>query len=474
MLNEMKSRLAGKKLLPFVLIFLFACNQQEKENPFAKQLDEFLTGQNKYYRFNGNVLVADKGEIIFQKSYGYSDFDSQRMLNDSSVFELASVSKQFTATGILLLIDKGKLSLTDSLRKFFPELPYSNITIHHMLTHTSGLPDYFWLMIEKWDKTKIAFNNDMISFLAKEKLPAVFEPGKKWEYSNTAFVILASIIEKISGQSFKDYMKENIFQPLGMKHTRIYNTRRSLKDTIPNYAYGFNYDDSLKKYVLPDNDTNTRFVIYMDGLQGDGIVNSTTGDLLKWDRAVKNHTLLKEETQKEMLKGQSLSDTVNKTYYGYGVGISKNDFGNMISHSGGWPGYTTFLARNTDKDQTYIILSNNNSNSPTLGSTLQNILAGKPVVTAYEHKEVPMDSTAMDVFTGIYKAPNEIRLERKGAKLFRVLPNGSSLELKPESANKFFYSDGSDRQLEFETDVNKKVVKAWLIAFGVKTELKKQ
>ena len=143
-----------KKLFPFVLIFLFACNQKERANPIAKQLDEFLTGQNKYYRFNGNVLVADKGEIVFQKSYGYADFDSQRMLNDSSVFELASVSKQFTATGILLLIDKGKLSLTDSLRKFFPELPYSNITIHHMLTHTSGLPDYFWLMIEKWDKTK--------------------------------------------------------------------------------------------------------------------------------------------------------------------------------------------------------------------------------------------------------------------------------------------------------------------------------
>jgi CubicO group peptidase (beta-lactamase class C family) len=459
-----------KKLFPFVLIFLFACNQKERTNPIAKQLDEFLTGQNKYYRFNGNVLVADKGKIVFQKSYGYADFDSQRMLNDSS---LGSVSKQFTATGILLLIDKGKLSLTDSLRKFFPELPYSNITIHHMLTHTSGLPDYFWLMIEKWDKTKIAFNNDMISFLAKEKLPAVFEPGKKWEYSNTAFVILASIIEKISGQSFKDYMKENIFQPLGMKHTRIYNTRRSLKDTIPNYAYGFNYDDSLKKYVLPDNDTNTRFVIYMDGIQGDGIVNSTTGDLLKWDRAVKNHTLLKEETQNEMLKGQSIVDTARNNQYGYGVFIEKNDFGNMISHSGGWPGYITSLSRSVDDDRTFILLSNNSSNSPVLSASLQHILAGKEIVMPSEHKETMMDSTAMDVFTGTYKTPNEIKLERRGTKLFRVLPNGAATELKPESATKFFYGDGSDRQIEFETGADKKVTKAWLISFGVKTELKK-
>lgn len=462
-----------RKLFPFLLILCFACNQPKKENPLTKQLDEFLTGQNKYFRFNGNVLVADKGEIIFQKSFGFADFDSQRMLNDSSVFELASVSKQFTATGILLLIDKEKLSLTDSLRKFFPELPYSNITIRHMLTHTSGLPDYFWLMIEKWDHKRIAYNKDVIELLAKEKLPPVFTPGTRWEYSNTAFVILAAIIEKISGQSFKDYMGENIFQPLGMKHTRIYNTRRSLKDTIPNYAYGFNYNDSLKKYMLPDNDTTTQFVIYMDGIQGDGIVNSTTSDLLKWDRAVKNHTLLKEETQNEMLKGQSIVDTVRSYQYGYGVFLEKNDFGNMISHSGGWPGYVTSLSRSVDDDRTFILLSNNSSNSPVLSVSLQHILAGKEIVMPSEHKEVVMDSTAMDVFTGIYKTPNEIRLERKGAKLFRVLPNGSSLELKPESANKFFYSDGSDRQIEFEMGEDKKIIKAWLIAFGVKTELKK-
>lgn len=473
MLNEVKSRLAEKKLMSFLLIFLFACGEKKESNSVSKQLDDFFTGQNKYYRFNGNVLVAENGKIVFQKSYGYANFDNQRMLNDTSVFELASVSKQFTATGILLLKDKGKLKLTDSLRQYFPELPYSNITLWHMLTHTSGLPDYFWAMIEKWNKTKIAFNDDMIALLAKEKMPPQFEPGKKWEYSNTAYAILASIIEKVSGQTYSEFLSQNIFQPLGMKHTRIYNTRRSLKDTIANYAYGFEYNDSLKKYFLPDSVADLKFVIYMDGVQGDGTVNSTTGDLLKWDRAVKNHILLKEETQNEMLKGQALSDTANKTYYGYGVGISKNDFGNIISHSGGWPGYSTFLARNTDKDQTYIILSNNSSPSPAISTSLQNIMAGKPVVMPYEHKEITLDSAALDVFTGKYKVLNDIAIERKAAKLFRVLPNGTSLELKPESATKLFYSDGSDRQLEFELDANKKVTKAWFISFGLKTEMKK-
>lgn len=469
-----------KKLFPLLLIFFISCKQKEKTNPVAQKLDTYLSGQQKYFRFNGNVLVAEKGEIIFQKSYGFADFDKQRMLNDSSVFELASVSKQFTATGILLLADKGKLKLTDSLRQYFPELPYSGITIRHMLTHTSGLPDYESAMNEKWDKTKIAFNNDMIAFLAKEKPPVLFEPGKKWEYSNTAYAILASIVEKVSDQTFAAFLSENIFTPLGMKHTRIYNTRRSAKDTIANYAYGFVYNDSLKKYFLPDSMADLKFVIYLDGIQGDGVVNSTTGDLLKWDRAVKNHTLLKEETQMEMLKGQSVIDTARKQYYGYGVFLEKNDFGNIISHSGGWPGYITFLARNTDKDQTYVVLSNNSSSSPGICIALQNIMAGKEVAMPSEHKEVKLDSAALDVFAGTYKAPNEIKLERRGEKFFRVLPNGSATELKAESANKFFYSDGTDRQIEFETgsspqdSVNKKVTKAWLIAFGVKTELKKQ
>ncbi|MET0462365.1 MAG: serine hydrolase domain-containing protein [Chitinophagaceae bacterium] len=463
------------KIIAYLLLIFFfiSCNEKKKSIDVSSKMDEFLTGQAKYFRFNGNVLVAENGQPILQKSYGYADYTTKRLLNDSSVFELASVSKQFTATGILLLVDKGKLKLTDSLRQFFPELPYQNITIWNMLTHTSGLPDYFDAMIKQWDHSKIAFNNDMIAFLAKEKLPVLFPPGTKWEYSNTAYVILATIIEKISGQRFADYMAENIFKPLQMTHTRTYNTRRSLKDTIPNYAFGYFYHDSLNKYMIPDEEPSLSFVIYLDGLQGDGIINSTTTDLLKWDRAVKNHSLLKEQTQQEMIKGQAMMDTATKKYYGFGVGVAKNEFGNIISHSGGWPGYVTYLARNTDKDQTFIVLSNNMSNSSSISLTLQHILAGKDVAMPYEHKAITLDSTALKPFIGKYKnATSEIILEMKDGKLFRAA-GGSSIELKPESPVKFFYGDGSDRQLEFEIDENKKIKKAWLISTGIKTGIEK-
>lgn len=463
----------------FATILFFACNSNKETNKTAAQLDEYLTAQATQYRFNGNVLLAENGKIIFQKSYGYSNFDTKRMLNDSAVFELASVSKQFTATAILMLKDKGKLNLTDSLRQYFPELPYNNISIYQMLTHTSGLPDYEEAMNKKWDHSKVAFNKDMIAFLAKEKLPILFAPGTKWTYSNTAYALLASIVEKVSGQSFSAFMAQNIFQPLQMNHTRIYNTRRSLKDTIANYAYGFEYNDSLKKHLMPDSVADLKFVIYLDGIQGDGVVNSTTADLLKWDRSVKNHTLLSEATQNEMLKEQALVDTVKKTHYGFGVFMEKTDLGYVLAHSGGWPGYVTYLARNVDKDQTFIVLSNNASPSPAIATALQHILNGKPVVMPYQHKEITMDTVTMQQFVGKYKTTSEINIERNGNKLFRVNPNGQKIELKPESTTKFFYSDGSDRQIEFDMNANpqdtvhKKITKAWLINYGVKTAFQK-
>ncbi|HSF46594.1 MAG TPA: serine hydrolase domain-containing protein [Chitinophagaceae bacterium] len=434
--------------------------------PVEIQIKDYLEGQQKYFRFNGNVLVAEKGKIIFQRSYGYADFNTGRMLNDSSVFELASVSKQFTATGILMLRDQGKLKLSDSLRKFFPELPYQNITLYHMLTHTSGLPDYEAHMNRKWDKTRIAFNSDMISFLAKEKPPVEFSPGSKWEYSNTAFAMLASIIEKVSGQSFSEFLDQNIFKPLGMNSSRIYNTRRSRKDTIDNYAYGFMYNDVLKRYMLPDSIPVMDFVRYLDGLQGDGVVNSTTGDLVKWDRALKNHKLLNIETQREMLAEHELVDTANKFYYGYGVFIR----GNVIEHSGGWPGYLTNLARNVEKDQTFIILSNNSSDASAISRALQEIMAGRSVVMPYEHKAIKPDSGILRKFEGNY---GDFSIQPSASGLYKVLRSGRKVEFKAESATRFFRAD-TDEQLEFETDKGGNLTRAWRVFYGVRTEMKKR
>ena len=361
-----------------LLLLVLPLTLQAQKN-YPTLLDSVMQTEVSVNHFNGNVLVAKQGNVIYQKAFGYRNYDTKELLDNNSVFELASLSKQFTAVCILLLKDKGKLQLSDSLRKFFPELPYSNITIKQLLTHTAGLPEYESAMDSMWNHKKIAFNNDVIKFLAEKKIPVDFKAGEKCEYSNTGYVMLASIIEKVSGQSFKDYMQQNIFKPLGMEHSRVYNTRRSQHEIIPNYAYGFVYSDSLKKYLLPDSLPQYDFVIYLDGIVGDGIINSTTSDLLKWDRALKNHTLLNEATQNDMFSPHALLDTISvnnptNLFYGYGEFIGKDEFGDYTSHSGSWPGYRNYIIHYLEKDITIIILTNNESDAKLITTKLTHII----------------------------------------------------------------------------------------------------
>jgi CubicO group peptidase (beta-lactamase class C family) len=349
------------RICSFVFL-LVSCSL--KENPsladiLIASIDSVVTSVGDTARFNGNVLVAVDGKIIYQKSSGYANFDTKELLNDSSVFELASVSKQFTAMGIMMLKERGQLTYEDDIRKYIPELPYEGMTIRHFLTHTSGIPDYMPEFSKGWDPKKIAFNDDIVKLLATNKPAVLFKPGENWEYSNTAYALLASIIERVSGKSYGDFLKENIFAPLGMNHSRTYNTRRSTHETIPNYAYGFVYSDSLKRFALPDSLKEYEFVITLDGIQGDGIVNSTTGDLFRWDQALYTEKLIKQKTLQDAFVPARLS---NDSTYRYGFGwfiVSDSVHGRRVAHTGGWPGYATYITRYLDKNMCIIVLTNN-------------------------------------------------------------------------------------------------------------------
>lgn len=441
----------------------------------SQLLRNFMTGQHDFFRFNGNVLVAKQGKVIYQQALGYADYNTKRLLNDSSVFELASVSKQFTAMGIMILKERGLLSYDDNIKKFFPNIPYDNITIRNLLTHTSGLPAYEDQFEKNWDHKKIAFNKDMVEMLQKIKDTLFFKPGSKFKYSNTGFALLASIIEKVSGSAYNDFMAKNIFQPLGMTHTFIYNIRRSTYKIPANYALGFTYSDSLKRYILPDSLSKLDFVFYLDGIVGDGCVNSTTGDLLKWDRALYSNKLVSKSALNEMLSPLvqiSSSDTIN--FYGFGVMVQlKTPRGKIITHDGGWPGYATNITRFIDQDETIIILSNNESNMGFMLAAVESILADELLVMPYEHKEVKIDTTLLNKYTGKYFAGLTLEFFKKNGKLYRHRNGTPDIELKPESTTKFFYGDGTDRQIEFEVDQSGKVVKTWFINTGQKGELKK-
>jgi CubicO group peptidase (beta-lactamase class C family) len=278
------------------------------------------------------------------------------MLNDSSLFELASVSKAFTAMGIMMLKEQGKLNYEDDVKKYIPELPYDGMTVRHFLTHTSGLPDYEGLL-EGWDMKKIATNDDVVKFLQTKRPPILFKPGEQWQYSNTAYAMLATMIQRVSGKPYGQFLSENIFVPLGMKRTRTYNTRRA-GEVIDNYAYGFIYSDSLKKYVLPDSLKEFFYVYPLDGIEGDGIVNSTTVDLFKWNQALYTDKLVSKATLEEAFTpGKLNSDSVHS--YGFGWFIRNDSIsGKIMSHTGGWPGYRNLIMRFVDSGDCIIVLTN--------------------------------------------------------------------------------------------------------------------
>ena len=340
--------------------YLYAKNKNNYNSEQSKstQIDvllkqKFVTG------FNGNVLVIDKGNIIYKKSFGYSNYDNKDLLNDSSVFELASCSKQFTAMAIMILAEQGKINYSDNIQKYIPDLPYQNITIENLLTHTSGLPDYMELLQKYWDKNKFATNYDIVDLFKKYKPKIYFSPDKMFEYSNTGYALLSIIIEKASGLTYAEFLNENIFKPLRMKNTRVYNTRRVKNEKINNYAYGYIYSEKLKKYALPDSLPDYNYVFFMDAITGDGTVNTTTLDLVNWDKSFRENKLVSKETIEKAFSKHKLSDG-KVSDYGYGLCIGGGDKNErVVYHGGSWAGYSTFLLHFIDKQVTIIILSNN-------------------------------------------------------------------------------------------------------------------
>ncbi len=366
-----------------ILLLLLPVSMLGQKN-YSSLLKQFMTGQHDYFRFNGNILIASRGNIIYQQDLGWADFNTKRTLNDSSVFELASLSKQFTAMGIMILKEKKLLGYDDNVKKFIPDFPYDNITIRNLLTHSSGLPSYEDQFEKKWDHKKIAYNKDIIDILRQAKDTLFFKPGTKWKYSNTGYAVLAFIIEKVSGKSYNDFMAQNIFQPLGMSHTFIYNDRRSTGKIPANYALGFVYSDSLKRYILPDSLPKFDFVYYLDGIVGDGCVNSTTIDLLKWDRSLYTDKLVSKSSLDEMFSPQmQISARDSFGFYGFGVMVqTKSPKGKVISHTGGWPGYATLLVRRVDIDETIIVLSNNETMTGQIRAGLESILDDEDIIDA--------------------------------------------------------------------------------------------
>jgi len=305
--------------------------------------------------FSGVVLVAEDGKILFEKAVGYRNFEDQTPLKTDDIFELASVSKQFTAMLVMISKEKGLLGFDDPVDKYL-EIPYKGITIRHLLTHTSGLPDYQAIMDEHWDKSKVAGNPEILAYLRKYAPPMLFSPGEKYEYSNTGYVLLASIVEKANGKDFVALAKEWVFQLLGMKSTGIRTPEE--KSKVNNFAAGHLQDES-GNYVNANKFHASDYTVWLGNRKGPGRVSSTAGDLLKWDQALYTEKLVSQKTIEEAFTAIRLNDGV-RSYYGFGWELEpKSPFGKMVSHTGDNPGYRTIIVRYIEENKTIIILNNN-------------------------------------------------------------------------------------------------------------------
>lgn len=347
MLLPMKFHRSIHLLLWFLLTITQVFSQE-------KILQNALT-QAEANGFSGVVLVAEDGKVLLEKAIGYRSFEDKIALQTTDVFELASVSKQFTAMVIMICQEKGLLDFDDPVDKYL-DIPYPGITIRHLLTHSSGLPDYQAIMDAHWDKSKVAGNPEILEYLIRYAPPKLFEPGEKYEYSNTGYVLLGSIAEKATGKDFVSLAREWIFKPLRMKSTDI----RSLEEKVSviNFAVG-HIKDSVGNYVNANRFHEADYTVWLGNRAGPGRVSSTAHDLLLWDQALYTQKLVKQKTLDEALTPYILNDHT-RSYYGFGWEIDpKSPFGKMVYHTGDNPGYKTIIVRFIEDNKTIIVLNNN-------------------------------------------------------------------------------------------------------------------
>ncbi len=293
--------------------------------------------------FNGSVLVAKKGHIVFEHYQGTAHIGSHDTINANTVFHIASVSKTFTAMAVLKLSQEGKINIDDELSKYFPSFNYPGVTVRCLLSHRSGLPNYIYFMEDLgWDKTKFISNQDVFDYLVNRKSELdVATPNKHFTYCNTNYALLALLIEKVSGLSYPVYMKQHIFDPLQMTNSFVYTPADESRIT-PSYDW--------RGELIPSN--------HLDMVYGDKNIYSTTHDLLRWDRLLATNLFFSKETLEQAFTPYS---NEKRGIRNYGLGWRMNiypDGTKIIYHNGWWHGNNASLIRLTKEDATIIVIGN--------------------------------------------------------------------------------------------------------------------
>ena len=332
----------SRRTLLVLVLFALLIPQISAAQDFAA-VDKFVEAERARQRIPGlAVAIIRKGEPVKAQGYGLANVEHNVPVTRDTIFQSGSVGKQFTAVAAMLLVEDGKLALTDPLTKFFPDAPeaWKRITVRHLLTHTSGLPDYTAGTIDY----RKDYTEDQLQKFAYA-LTLEFEPGARWNYSNTGYMMLGIVIHKASGKFYGDVLKERVFAPLGMKTARVI----SEEDIVPHRAAGYRIARGELK--------NQQWVAPQLNTTADGSLYLSLNDMIAWDAGLRAGKPLKPESWAHVFAPVALNS--GKTYpYGFGWGVDKVNAHRAQRHGGAWQGFQTYIARFPDDDLTIIVLAN--------------------------------------------------------------------------------------------------------------------
>jgi CubicO group peptidase (beta-lactamase class C family) len=406
--------------------------------------------------FMGAVLVARDGQVLLDRGYGSANLEWKIPNDGDTKFRLGSITKQFTAAAILLLLERGKLSLDAPIKAYLPDAPaaWDKVTVRHLLSHTSGIPSF--TSFDDYSKSRpLPATLDSLTARFRDK-PLDFQPGEKWNYSNSGYILLTAIVEKMSGQPYAAFITDNIFKPLGMADSG-YDSHAAV---LPHRASG--YSRSPKGPVNAD-------YIDMTIPQGAGALYSTTHDLLKWTTGLAEGKLLKPQSVQAMA-------TPVKDGYGLGVFIANADGATVINHGGGIEGFNTWLGYDPDRKLTVVVLGNLNSGAPDrLGKSLMTLARGGSIVLPSERQAIAVPVEKLREYEGTYElSPTfAVAMRVEGGKLMTQATGQDAFELFAEKPDKFFLKV-VDAQVTFTRDAAGKVTGLVLHQNGRDTPAKRK
>ena len=419
------------------LLLLVIASTQLAAQSLQDKMDTLLTAYARQNKFNGTVLVAKKGQVLYQKGFGFKDAEQKLPVDVNTVFQIGSITKQFTSAIIMQLQQEGKLSVSDKLSKYFDGFTNGDkITIEHLLTHTSGIYNYTNDTVRmKEDVTRPRTQAEMLQMI--KGYPSDFEPGTNFNYSNSGYSILGYIIEKVTKKPYEQVVRERILQPLGMTSSGFDFTHLA----SPVKAKGYFAEAKERSNPAPIVDSTIAYSA--------GALYSTVSDLYKWERAIYTNKILQPESWKAVF-------TPYKRKYGYGWSIDSL-YGKLVTaHSGGIHGFTSYLLRFPQEEMVVIMMDNTSGTSLSkISRSLAAIVLNEPYEVPGQKKEIKVDEAIMKQYVGQYQiAPTfSIDIRVRDGRMFAQATNQPEFELFAEKENKWFLKI-NDATLEFVKDAS--------------------